>query len=150
MNKKIDICALVLLVFTSALSVPTAHAAGAGSMVAIIVTSHDPTLENDLETYYSQSNLPACTVTNGCLEVATPFGISNPNLSPRSDVSLYVEQTHQANPHAKILVVEAKSISWQDKWDAAYYAEKRPEVEKISSSSYSKVVMEIGLVLKQS
>ncbi len=119
-------------------------------MIAIIVTSHDPSLENDLEAYYSQSNLPACTMTNGCLELALPFGISNSNLSSSSDVSLYVEQAHQANPHAKILVVEAKSISWQDKWDAVYYAEKRPEVEKVSSSSYSKVVMEIGLVLKQS
>jgi hypothetical protein len=40
------------------------------------------------------------------------------------------------------------SIDWQDKWDATYYAEKRPEVAKIASISYSKVVMELGIILK--
>ncbi|MGC1709952.1 MAG: hypothetical protein WA799_09170, partial [Nitrosotalea sp.] len=132
------------------LTIPAVFASSGGSMIAIIVTSDDPTLENDLAAYDTQSSLTACTVTNGCLEIVTPFGISNSNPSATSDVSLYVEQAHQTAPSAKILVVEAKSIMWQDKWDAAYYAEKLPEVEKISSISYSKVAMELGLVLKQS
>lgn len=119
-------------------------------MIAIIVTSDDPTLGNDLAAYDIQSGLPACTVTNGCLEIVTPFGISNLNPSSTSDVSLYVEQAHQAAPGAKILVVDAKSTSWQDKYDAVNYAKTLPEVEKVSSVSYSKVVMELGLVLKQS
>ena len=117
-------------------------------MIAIIVTSDDPTLENDLAVYDTQHGLSACTVTNGCLEIATPFGTSNSNPSSTSDVSFYVEQAHQADPSAKILVVEAKSIGWQDKYDAAYYAENLPEVAKVSSVSYSKVAIEFGLVLK--
>lgn len=150
MNKKnIFISVIVLLVLSSSLTIPVVFAANGGSMIAIIVTSDDPSLENELAVYDSQSGLPACTVTNGCLKIATPFGISNPNPSSTSDVLLYVEQAHQTAPSAKILVVEAKSISWQDKWDAAYYAEKLPEVAKGSSVSYSKVVMELGLVLKQ-
>lgn len=146
-EKNIFLVIPVLSIFCSSLAIPAAFASAQDSVIAIIVTSHDPSLENDLKAYYSQSNLSACTMTNGCLEIATPFGI--PNVNPSSDVSLYVEQVHQANPSAKILLVEAKSISWQDKWDAAYYAEKLPGVEKVSSISYSKVVMEIGLVLKQ-
>ena len=117
-------------------------------MIAIIVTTDDPTLGNDLAAYDTQHGLPPCTVTNGCLEIATPFGISNSNPSSTSDVSLYVEQAHQADPGAKILVVEAKSSSWYDKYNAAYYAESLPQVAAVSSASDSKVIMEISLVLK--
>jgi len=121
---------------------------GHGTMVAIIVTTHDPDLENKLATYIAQSGLPACTVENGCLEIAMPFGISNSNPSSNSDMIPFVEQAHQTVPGAKILVVEAKSISWDDKMDAANYAKTLPEVAKVSSTSYSKVVMIIGLILK--
>ena len=121
---------------------------GRGTMIAIIVTSHDPALENKLAVYDAQFGLPVCTKENGCLEIATPYGISNSNPSSNSDMSPFVEQVHQATPGAKILVVEAKSISLQDKWDAADYAKTLPEVEKVSSVSYSIVVMIIGLVLK--
>lgn len=150
MNRSNIFIGMFLLVLCSSLIIPHASAAGAGSMIAIVVTSDNPTLENDLAEYSTQYGLAACTMTNGCLEVAKPFGISNSNLPSGSDVSFYVEQAHQANPAAKILVVEAKSTSWQDKWDAAYYAESLPQVEKVTSVSYSRVVMEIGLVLKQS
>ncbi len=145
MNKNIFISVIVLLV--SSLIIPSAFASG-GSMIAIIVTTDDPTLGNDLAAYDTQHGLPPCTVTNGCLEIATPFGISNSNPSSTSDVSLYVEQAHQADPGAKILVVEAKSSSWYDKYNAAYYAENLPEVAKVSSVSWSRVVIELGLVLK--
>lgn len=121
---------------------------GHGTMVAIIVTSHDPTLENKLAAYNAQFGLPPCTVANGCLEIATPYGISDSNPSSNSDMVPFVEQSHQVAPGAKILVVEAKSISWQDKMDAVNYAKTLPEVAKVSSTSYSKVVMIIGLILK--
>ena len=119
-------------------------------MTAIIVTSHDPALESKLAEYSTQFGLPACTVENGCLKIATPYGISNSNPNPSSnlDLSPFVEQAHQIAPGAKILVVEAKSISWDDKDDAASYAKTLPEVVKVTSISYSKVVMIIGLVLK--
>ncbi|MFZ1075811.1 MAG: hypothetical protein WAN47_00085 [Nitrosotalea sp.] len=132
---------------SSSLAIPSAFASG-GSMIAIIVTTDDPTLGNDLATYDAQYGLPACTISNGCLEIATPFGISNSNPSTASDVSLYVEQAHQAAPGAKILVVEAKSTSWQDRYNAAHYAESLPQVAAVSSASDSKVIMEISLVLK--
>jgi hypothetical protein len=117
-------------------------------MIEIIVTTHDPALENKLAAYDAQFGLPPCTVENGCLEITTPYGMSTSNPSSNSDMSHFVEQVHQATPGAKILVVEAKSISWQDKYDAANYVKTLPEVEKVSSVSYSIVVMIIGLVLK--
>jgi subtilase family serine protease len=149
MNKKnISISVIVLLVSSLSLTIPSVFATSGGSMIAIIVTSDDPTLGDNLAAYDAQYGLPACTVTNGCLEIVTPFGTSNSNPSSTSDVSLYVEQAHQADHGAKILVVEAKSIGWQDKYDAAYYAENLPQVAKVSSTSYSIVAMELGLVLK--
>ncbi|GEM_PF-5988837 len=121
---------------------------GHGAMLAIIVTSHDVNLESKLAAYNAQHNLPACTVENGCLEIATPYGISRSNPASNADMSSFVIQAHQSLPGAKILVVEAKSISWQDKYDAANYAKTLPEVAKVFSVSYSKVVMIIGLTLK--
>lgn len=121
---------------------------GHGSMIAIIVTADDHTLESDLVSHDIKLGLPDCTVANGCLEIAIPFGVSNPNPASSSDLSFYVEQAHVLNPGAKILVVEAKSISWQDKWDAVYYVKSLPEVKKVSSVSYSKILMELGLILK--
>ncbi|HUH61319.1 MAG TPA: hypothetical protein VLY66_00100 [Candidatus Eisenbacteria bacterium] len=164
LNKKnIIISAISALILVSSLAIPNVLAyscsstssnwtdsslCGHGTMVAIIVTSHDPNLENKLATYNTQSGLPACTVENDCLEIATPYGISNSNPSSNSDMAPFVEQAHQTAPGAKILVVEAKSISWDDKMDAANYAKTLPEVVKVSSISYSKVVMMIGLILK--
>jgi hypothetical protein len=118
-------------------------------MIAIIITSHDPTLANKLAAYSTQSGLPVCAVENGCLEIASPYGVSNSNPSSNSDMSAFVWQAHQTSPGAKILVIEAKSISWQDKYDAANYAKTLPEVAKVSSVSYSKVVMILGLVLQR-
>ena len=122
---------------------------GHGTMIAVIVTAHDPSLENRLAAYDAQTGLPACTVGNGCLAIATPYGVSNFNPSSNADVFPFVVQAHQAAPGAKILVVEAKSISWDDKMDAAYYAKTLPEVGKVTSTTYSKVVMIIGLILKK-
>ncbi|MGI0087588.1 MAG: hypothetical protein ACREBI_06470 [Nitrosotalea sp.] len=151
LNKKsVFTSVIVMMTLSSSFTIPSVFAASGGSMIAIIVTSDDPTLENDFAAYDTQHGLSPCTVTNGCLEIVKPFGTSNSNPSSASDVSLYVEQAHQANPSAKILVVEAKSISWQDKYDAAYYAENLPDVAKVTSISHSKIVIELGLVLKQS
>ncbi len=121
---------------------------GHGTMIAVIVTSHDPALEDKLAAYSAQSGLPDCTVENGCLEFATPYGTSNFNPASNAEMAPFVEQAHNTAPGAKILVVEAKSISWQDKWDAANYATTLPEVKRVSSVSYSIVVMIIGLILK--
>ena len=119
---------------------------GHGNMIAIIVPSDDPNLENELDSYDASSGLAACTTTNGCLEVARPYG--SPNASTSFDVSSYVEQAHETAPGAKILVVEAKSNSWQDMYDASYWVQTLPEVEKTVSVSWSKIVIELGLVLK--
>jgi len=59
-----------------------------------------------------------------------------------------VDQAHATDPGAKILVVGAKSISWQDKYDADYYAKTRTEVQHIFSVSWSKVVVTLGMTLK--
>jgi subtilase family serine protease len=164
LNKKnVFISAISIFILVSSLAIPNALAyscsttsskwtdsslCGHGTMVAIIVTSHDPMLENKLAAYNAQFGLPACTLQNGCLEIPTPYGISNSNPSSNSDISHFVEQAHQAAPGAKILVVEAKSISWDDKMDAVNYVKMLPEVAKVSSASYSKVVMILGLALK--
>lgn len=117
-------------------------------MIAVIVTAHDANLESKLAAYDASNGLPACTVENGCLEIAIPFGVSNPNPSSKVDMAPFVAQVHQSSPGSKILVVEAKSTGWQDKYDAANYAGTLPDVAKVTSVSYSKVVMIIGLVLK--
>ncbi len=140
---------IILAILSSSLTIPFVFATESRYMIAIIVTSDDPDLEKDLAVYSAQEGLPACTTINGCLEVAKPFGTPLSNPTSSSDVSFYVKQAHKTNPSARILVVEARSTSWQDKWNAAYYAENLPYVEKVSSVSYSKVMMEIGLVLKQ-
>ena len=121
---------------------------GHRGMTAIIVTSHDPTLENDLAVYDTKFGLPDCTISNGCLEYATPCGVSNTNPGSRLDVSSYVAQAHANSPGAKILVVDAKSISWQDKYDADYYAKTRPDVQYVFSVSWSKVIVILGMTLK--
>lgn len=161
MNKNIAISAVCILALVSFVAIPNVLASSCsgnllsdssvcehGTMIAVIVTSHDPNLEEQLDVYDAQYGLPPCTVENGCLEIATPFGISNSNPSSNSDILPFVGQAHQASPEAKILVVEAKSISWQDKNDAVNYVKMLPEVAKVSSVSYSKVVMVIGLELK--
>lgn len=117
-------------------------------MTAIIVTTHDDDLESKLGAYDLKNHLPACTTVNGCIQILTPFGTSDSNPASYSDMSLFVEQVHRYSPGSKILVVEAKSTSWQDKYDAAHYAETRPDVAKVSSISYSKVIMIVGMVLK--
>ena len=117
-------------------------------MIAIIVTSDDPSVESNLEKFDSQFGLPSCTTSNGCFEKVLPFGISKKNLAFSSDISFYVEQAHVVAPGAKILLVEAKSIGWQDKWDATYYVESQPEVQKVVSVSWSKPIIELGIVLK--
>ena len=121
---------------------------GHGSMTAIIITTHDANLEKRLAAYDSQHGLPICTVDNGCLEIATPFGTSNTSPPSRYDMAPVVEQVHQSTPGTKILVVEAKSTSWYDKYDAVNYVKALPDVSRISSVSYSKVVVVLGLVLK--
>ncbi len=143
------IIAIILFISYSSQTVPLVLANGPRYMIAIIATSDDPNLENNLAVFNAQENLPDCTTLNGCLKVIKPFGnpLQNPSSAP--DVSFFVKLAHKANPSAKILVVEARSASWQDKDDAANYAKNLPEVERVSSVSYSKVVMEIGLLLKQ-
>lgn len=136
-----------LAVILPALLVP-ALADGWTSMTAIIVTSDDPDLEAKLAQYDEQNGLPACTIQNGCLEIAKPFGASNPTPFSGQGPAFFVEQAHMANPSAKILVVEARSTSWQDRWNAMEYAKTLPEVAKVTSVSGSKIVMQVGLVLK--
>ena len=121
---------------------------GHGGMIAIIVTSHASTIEKDLASFDTKFGLPACTISNACLEYATPFGVSNTNSPSGLDVSFYVEQAHATAPGAKILVVDAKSISWQDKYDADYYVRTRPEVQHVFSVSWSKVIIILGMTLK--
>jgi subtilase family serine protease len=120
---------------------------GHGGMIAIIVPTHDPNLERDLDSHNSNFGLPACTISNGCLDVVKPYG--SPNTQVIFDVSSYVEQAHETAPGAKILVVEAKSISWQDMWNAEHWTQSLPEIEKTVSASWSKIVIELELVLKQ-
>ena len=120
---------------------------GHGGMIAVIVPTHDPNLEWDLDLYNSNFGLPACTIANGCLEVVKPYGI--PHTPVSLDVSSYAEQAHETAPGAKILVVEAKSIRWQDMWNAEHWTQSLPEAEKTVSASWSKIAIELELVLKQ-
>lgn len=140
---------LVVCLFMPSIMSASALSTGSNYMIAIIVTSDDPNLESEFAQYNAIHGLPPCTVLDGCLQIAKPFGTSSKNPATSSNVAFFVEQAHAVNPSAKILVVEARSTSWQDKWDASEYAKNLPGVQRVTFVSYSKIMMEIGLMIGQ-
>ncbi len=108
-----------------------------GRTVAIVDAYGYPSLEQDLATYRSQFNLPACTTANGCLTITDQNGGTS---YPRADTgwdqeqALDVDAVSAACPDCHILVVQADSSSFADLGQAVVTASQHQGVVAISNS----------------
>lgn len=98
---------------------------GEGQIIGIIDAFDDPTIEDDLNTFSSTFNLPACTTDNGCFQKIYARG-SQPAMDPSwsLEIALDVEWAHAIAPRAKILLVEAADNSLDELAQAARIAVK--------------------------
>ena len=97
-----------------------------GSQVIAIVDAYDyPTAENDLNVFSQQFELPPCTTANGCFQKVFASG-SKPrsNCGWAQEASLDIEWAHAMAPNARIILVEAKSNSFSDLFQAVDVASK--------------------------
>jgi subtilase family serine protease len=103
---------------------------GGSGIIAIIGAYDDKTIENDLNIFNQQFNLPLCTTNNGCFTKHL-MGKASSNSGWAMETSLDIEWSHAIAPQAKILLVEAKTQSGQNLLDAIDYARKIPGVVAI-------------------
>jgi PKD repeat protein len=94
-------------------------AGGSGQTLAIVDAYDDPKIEADLAAFDTEYGIAACTKANGCLTKVSQTGSTI--LLPAADtsgwsveISLDVEAAHSACPNCKILLVEAKTASFQN------------------------------------
>ena len=89
-----------------------------GSTIAIVDAYNDTTIQNDLTKFSSYFNLPACTVSNGCLQIVNETGGTTlptaKNSSWALETALDVEAAHAICQTCKLLLVEANSTSILD------------------------------------
>jgi fibronectin type 3 domain-containing protein len=107
---------------------------GHGQTIAIVDAYDDPTIANDLTTFSTKFGLPACTTTNGCFVKATPSGLPRSNSGWALEMALDVEWAHAIAPGAKIMLVEAKSNSFNDLFNAISYSTSQTGVKQVSMS----------------
>lgn len=82
--------------------------------IGIVDAYNDPNIESDLATFDSYYNLPACTISNGCLVKVNQTGGTNypkTNSGWALEISLDVEMAHEICQNCQILLVEASSAS---------------------------------------
>src|SRR5205823_6085760 len=104
-----------------------------GSGTIAIVDAYDyPTVASDLNTFSSKFGLPLCNSLNTCLEVhkMTPHIRTDSGWS--LEMALDTQWAHAIAPTAKILLVEAKSASFNDLLSAVSYAKSRSDVVAVS------------------
>jgi subtilase family serine protease len=88
--------------------------AGTGQTIALIDAYNNPDAASDLNTFDTAYGLPACTTTNGCLQVIYASGSEPGNDAAWSgESSLDIEYAHAIAPQANIMLVEAESGSIQ-------------------------------------
>lgn len=106
---------------------------GTGQTVAIVDAPSSYDIEDDLTTYSSYYNLPACTTTNGCFQHVY---MSNTTSSTDwgGEPDLDVQMVHAIAPGAKIILITAASGSGNDLFSAAAYAYTLPNVTAVSMS----------------
>jgi PKD repeat protein len=94
-------------------------AGGSGQTIAIVDAYDDPSIASDLAVFDADYGIAACTKANGCLTKVSQTG-STTSLPPADtsgwsvEISLDVEVAHSACPKCKILLVEAKTASFQN------------------------------------
>ena len=88
---------------------------GSGQTIAIIDAYDHPNIESDLGVFSSKFGLAPCTSSNGCFQKIYAAGSKPPTDSGWAlEISLDVEWAHAIAPKAKIMLVEAKSTSFND------------------------------------
>jgi subtilase family serine protease len=111
---------------------------GAGKTIAIIDAYDTPTVEADLATFSRSFGLPACTTPNGCFKRVNQVGGSAPRPSFDADwaleIDLDVQWAHAMAPGAKILLVEARTASFNDLDAAEQYANNTSNATFLSNS----------------
>ncbi len=107
---------------------------GGTGTVAIIGAYDDLSIENDLATFSSQFNLPACTSKKGCFEKHLMSSKIKENSGWALETTLDVEWAHAIAPGAKILLVEATTPSGDNLLKAVDYAASRSDVVAVSMS----------------
>ena len=107
---------------------------GGKGTIAIIGAYDDKNIENDLNTFSKQFNLPSCTTQNGCFEKHLVSSGTKTNSGWALETSLDVEWAHDIAPNAKILLVVAKTPSGKNLLDAIDYASGRSDVVSVSMS----------------
>src|SRR4051794_37417390 len=112
----------------------------AGRTVAIVDAYDAPTAEADMGVYRAQFDLPACTSATGCFKKVSQTGSTSRGALPRADggwaqeISLDLDMVSAACPTCKILLVEARSASFNDLATAVRYAATGSGVGGISNS----------------
>src|SRR6266511_2421164 len=107
-----------------------------GSQVIAIVDAYDyPTAENDLNVFSQQFGLPPCTTANGCFQKVFASG-SKPrsNCGWAQEAALDIEWAHAMAPNARIILVEAKSNSFSDLFQAVDVASSIATAQEVSMS----------------
>jgi subtilase family serine protease len=102
---------------------------GTGQTIAIVDAYDDPTIASDVHVFDQKYGLPDPVLTK-----ATPEGQPVVNGNWSGEISLDVEWSHAIAPNAKILLVEAKSASYTDLFNAVSYAAAQPGVSVVSMS----------------
>ncbi len=100
----------------AAYKLPSATA-GKGQTIAIVDAYNDPNAASDLAVYRSTFGLPACTTANGCFKKVDQNGKTSypqTNSDWVSEISLDVDMVSAIAPRSHILLVEAKSNSFND------------------------------------
>jgi subtilase family serine protease len=107
---------------------------GGHGTIVIIGAYEDKTIEKDLNDFSKQFNLPACTVANNCFEKHPMTANVKTNSGWAIETTLDVEWAHAIAPKAKILLVEATTLSGANLLKAVDYAANRTDASAISMS----------------
>jgi subtilase family serine protease len=105
-----------------------ASGAGAGQIIAIVDAFHDPNALSDLNTFnakYGYAALSTCTSltqSGPCFRQDDPQGTPRTNSGWVLEESLDIEWAHAEAPGAKIVLVEAKTNSNTNLFNAVTYA----------------------------
>jgi hypothetical protein len=105
---------------------------GAGETIAIVDAYDDPNIQSDLNTFDSQFNLPAITITKVNESGGTILPSTDPTGGWEVEESLDVEWAHAMAPAASILLVEASSPSTSDLLTGVNYAAAHANVVSMS------------------
>jgi len=109
--------------------------AGAGQIIAIVDAFHDPNALSDLNTFnaqYGYAQLSTCTSLTQpgpCFLQSAPQGKPRVNSGWVLEESLDIEWAHAEAPAAKIVLVEARTNSFTNLFNAVLFANGLPATE---------------------